>query len=76
MPRRILQGVVVSNKSQKTLSVRVERRFRHPLYNKIVTKSAKYAVHSPDVNYNEGDIVKIIECKPISKTKKWIVFSE
>ena len=74
MPRRILQGVVTSAKRDKTISVKVERRFRHPLYQKTVTRSAKYSVHDPESKYKEGDKVKLIECKPISKTKSWIVF--
>lgn len=76
MPRRELQGVVISAKSNSTISVNVERRFRHPLYQKIVKKTKKYSVHAPENNYREGDIVKIIECKPISKTKSWIVVAE
>jgi small subunit ribosomal protein S17 len=76
MPRRILQGVVVSNKNEKTLTVKVERRFKHPLYHKTVRLSKKYAVHNPDNKYNEGDTVRIIETRPISKTKKWQVIAE
>jgi small subunit ribosomal protein S17 len=73
MPRRILQGIVVSAKADKTLSVKVERRFMHPIYRKIVKLSKKYATHDPDNKYKEGDIVKIIEHRPISKTKCWKV---
>lgn len=73
MPRRILQGVVQSAKCDKTISVKVERRFRHPLYQKTVKKSTKYAAHDPEGKYKEGDLVRIIECRPISKTKSWIV---
>lgn len=76
MPRRILQGTVESAKCNKTISVRVERRFRDPLYKKIVKRSTKYAVHDPEGVYKEGDKVKIIECKPLSKTKKWMVINE
>jgi small subunit ribosomal protein S17 len=76
MPRRILQGTVESAKCDKTISVRVERRIRHPLYQKIVKRSTKYAAHDPQGKYKEGDKVKIIECKPISKTKTWIVLDE
>lgn len=75
MPRRILQGVVVSSKNDKTISVRVERRFRHPIYQKTIKRSTKYTAHDPNSSYKEGDQVKIIECRPISKTKKWIVLS-
>lgn len=76
MPRRILQGTVESAKCDKTISVRVERRFRDPLYQKTVKRSAKYAAHDPEGKYKEGDKVRIIECKPISKTKRWMVVSE
>jgi small subunit ribosomal protein S17 len=76
MPRRILEGIVESSKALKTISVRVERRFKHPLYQKIVKKSAKYAVHDPESRYKEGDKVSIIECSPVSKTKTWIVSYE
>jgi len=76
MPRRILQGTVVSTKCDKTISVKVERRFRHPLYQKTVKRSTKYAAHDPNGKYKEGDEVKIIECRPISKTKTWIVLDE
>jgi len=76
MPRRILQGTVESAKSDKTISVRVERRFRDPLYQKTVKKSTKYAAHDPESKYKEGDKVRIIECRPISKTKSWVVVDE
>lgn len=76
MPARVLQGKVVSAKSDKTIIVRVERRFRHPLYQKVVSKSSKYAAHDPENSYKEGDEVQIIECRPISKTKTWKVLSE
>ena len=76
MPRRILQGTVESAKCHKTISVRVERRFRDPLYQKTVKRSTKYAAHDPEGIYKEGDKVKIIECRPISKTKRWMVISE
>ncbi len=76
MPRRILQGVVVSSKTDKTITVRVERRFRHPIYKKIVKVSEKYAAHDPQNTYKEGDKVKIIESRPISKTKSWIVLDD
>ena len=73
MPRRILQGVVESAKNSKTISVRVERRFRHPLYQKTVKMTKKYAAHDPEQKFKEGDLVEIIECRPISKTKTWVV---
>ncbi|MFK7968124.1 MAG: 30S ribosomal protein S17 [Rickettsiaceae bacterium] len=76
MPKRILQGTVESAKSDKTISVRVERRFRDPLYQKTVKRSTKYAAHDPESKYKEGDKVRIIECRPISKTKSWMVVDE
>lgn len=76
MPRRILQGVVRSAKCDKTISVLVERRFRHPLYQKTVKRSTKYAAHDPEGKFKEGDKVRIIECRPISKTKKWMVLED
>ncbi len=76
MPKRILQGVVASAKCDKTISVKVERRFRHPLYQKTVRKSHKYIAHDPSNKFKEGDEVRIIECKPISKRKSWLVLEE
>ena len=73
MPKRILQGVVVSDKTDKTVTVKVERKFLHPLYQKTVRTSKKYAAHDEHNKYKIGDAVKIEESKPISKTKKWIV---
>ena len=73
MPKRILQGVVVSNACKQTVSLLVVRKIKHPLYNKTITKSKKYAAHDPKSIFNVGDKVKIIECAPISKTKKWHV---
>ena len=71
MPRRILQGVVTSDASNKTISVLVSRRFMHPAYKKIITRSKKYAVHDESNSFRKGDDVKIVECRPISKTKRW-----
>lgn len=76
MPKRELQGIVVSAKCDSTVSVKVERKFRHALYQKIVKKTKKYAAHDPSNNCKEGDVVKIVECKPISKTKTWVVIAE
>ncbi|MDR0296516.1 MAG: 30S ribosomal protein S17 [Rickettsia sp.] len=73
MPRRVLQGVVVSSKTDKTITVKVERRFKHPMYKKIVKVSKKYAAHDPENTYKDGDKVSIVENRPISKTKSWIV---
>jgi small subunit ribosomal protein S17 len=76
MPKRILSGVVVSDKADKTISVEVSRTVMHPKYKKIIKKSKKYAVHCPDNNYKVGDVVKIIESIPISKTKRWSVYEQ
>jgi len=76
MPKRILQGVVVSNKADKTVTVKVERRVTHPVYRKIVRVSKKYAAHDEQNLCQIGDKVKIQESKPISKTKSWIVLQE
>lgn len=73
MPKRILEGVVVSNAANKTVTVRVERRIRHPLYNKIVRRSKKYAAHDEDNRCQVGDVVRIEESRPLSKTKRWRV---
>lgn len=73
MPKRILQGQVVSDKADKTIVVKVERRFMHPLYKKTVKVSKKYSAHDPENKYKIGDQVKIMETKPISKSKKWQV---
>lgn len=73
MPKRILQGIVVSNKADKTVTVSVERRVPHPTYKKIVKVTKKYAAHDEKNAFNIGDAVKIVECRPYSKTKKWEV---
>jgi small subunit ribosomal protein S17 len=73
MPRRVLQGVVVSDKPHKTVIVRVERRLMHPVYKKFIRRSKKYAAHDENNAYKVGDMVLIQECRPISKTKKWEV---
>ena len=76
MTRRTLQGVVVSNKADKTVTVKVERKVTHPVYKKIIRLTKKYAAHDEQNKFVEGDIVKIMECKPISKTKCWEVVYE
>ncbi len=73
MPRRILQGTVVSDACDKTVVVRVERRFMHPIYKKYVSRSKKYAAHDEDNRYRAGDSVRIEESRPFSKRKSWIV---
>lgn len=76
MPKRVLQGVVVSDKQDKTVTVKVERKVMHPLYKKYVRKSKKYAAHDETNTIKVGDIVKIRECAPISKRKSWEVITE
>jgi small subunit ribosomal protein S17 len=73
MPKRILQGTVVSDKNEKTVVVRVERRFAHPLLQKTVRRSKKYKAHDEQNTVKTGDIVSIEECAPISKDKRWRV---
>ena len=70
MPKRILTGKVTSNKSNKTITVLVERKIMHPMYKKFVTKSKKFAAHDGENKYKVGDIVNIRECSPISKNKR------
>jgi len=76
MPKRILQGVVVSDKGQKTIIVRVERRMMHPIYKKFIRRSKKFAAHDENNVSKIGDVVRIRECAPISKTKKWELVQE
>ena len=73
MPKRVLTGTVVSDKGDKTVVVRVERRVKHPLYGKIIKRSKKYHAHDEQNEYLLGDVVRIEETKPISKTKTWAV---
>ncbi|MGQ3671755.1 30S ribosomal protein S17 [Xanthobacter sp. TB0136] len=73
MPKRMLQGVVVSDKTDKTVVVRVERRFTHPLLKKTVRRSKKYHAHDEQNSWKVGDTVWIEEHRPISKLKNWIV---
>ncbi len=75
MPKRILQGVVVSDKQDKTVVVSVERQVMHPVYKKFVKKSKKFAAHDENNQYKVGDLVSIEECRPISKNKSWTVIS-
>ena len=73
MPKRVLIGTVVSDKGDKTIVVRVERRVKHPLYGKIIRRSKKYHAHDADNAFHVGEQVRIEECAPISKTKSWTV---
>lgn len=76
MPRRVLTGVVVSDANNKTVTVRVDRRVRHPIYKKTIQRSKKYAAHDENNQFKVGDTVQIIESAPVSKTKKWQVVYE
>jgi small subunit ribosomal protein S17 len=71
MPKRILQGLVVSDKNDKTVVVEVERRYTHPLYKKVVRRSKKYHAHDEANTAKKGDRVRIQETAPISKNKRW-----
>jgi len=73
MPRRVLTGRVTSDKMDKTVTVRVERRIMHPLYKKFIRRSKKYAAHDEANQCQPGDMVRIEECPPISKRKAWLV---
>ena len=73
MPKRVLTGTVVSDKPEKTVVVRVERRVKHPLYGKIIKLSKKYHAHDEDNAFKSGEQVRIEECAPISKQKTWKV---
>lgn len=76
MPRRVLEGVVTSDKMDKTVTVLVERRYMHPVYKKYLRKSDKFHAHDEKNQFKTGDKVQIIECRPISKSKKWTVLTE
>ena len=73
MPKRVLTGTVVSDKTDKTVVVKVERRVKHPLYGKIIKLSKKYHAHDAANEFHVGEIVRITECAPISKLKTWTV---
>ncbi len=68
---RTLQGVVISNKMDKSIVVMIERRVKHPMYGKYITRSTKLKAHDAENVCNEGDVVTITECAPISKSKNW-----
>jgi small subunit ribosomal protein S17 len=75
MPKRVLQGVVVSDKNDKTVVVEVERRYTHPLLKKTVRRSKKYHAHDEANTFKVGDLVRIEESRPISKNKRWVVLA-
>mgnify|MGYP002648879872 CR=1 FL=1 len=72
MPKRVLQGVVVSDKGEKTIVVKVERRFTHPVMKKTVRRSKNYHAHDENGEYKLGDTIEITESRPLSKTKNWV----
>jgi small subunit ribosomal protein S17 len=76
MPKRILQGTVISDKNDQTVTVQVERRFTHPMMKKTVRSSKKYRAHDASNAFKVGDTVRIQECAPKSKTKRWEVVSQ
>ena len=76
MPRRVLQGVVTSDVNEKTVTVLVERRFMHPVYKKFIVRSKKYLAHDETNNVKTGEKVRIRECRPLSKRKRWEVISD
>ncbi len=76
MPRRVLQGRIVSDKMDKTVTVLVERRYMHPIYKKYVRRTDKYAAHDENNAFRIGDVVSIEECRPISKRKTWTVVTD
>ncbi len=76
MPKRVLQGVVVSDKNDKTVVVQVERRLTHPVLKKTVRLTKKYHAHDEENTFKEGDVVRIQECPPISKNKRWVVLDQ
>ena len=76
MPKRILSGTVTGDQNEQTVTVQVVRRYKHPLLQKTVKKSKKYRAHDADNKFKIGDQVRIQECAPISKTKRWEVIAE
>jgi small subunit ribosomal protein S17 len=76
MPKRILQGVVVSDKQDKTIVVKVERRFTHPLLKKTVRRTKNYHAHDSENKHKVGETVRIVESAPISRLKRWVVLDE
>ena len=76
MPKRVLQGVVVSDKNAKTVVVEVERRYTHPLFKKTVRRSKRFHAHDEDDTFKVGDVVWIEESRPILRNKRWVVLKE
>ena len=76
MPRRVMQGVIAGRSGDKTVVVNVERLMKHPLYKKTIRRSKRYHAHDEDNTAQLGDVVRIQECRPISKMKRWVVIDE
>jgi small subunit ribosomal protein S17 len=76
MPKRVLLGVVVSDKMEKTVVVEVERRIQHPIYKKFIRRSKRYHAHDESNAIKVGQTVRIMESRPLSKTKRWVVLTE
>jgi small subunit ribosomal protein S17 len=76
MPRRVFQGTATRDATDKTVTVRVERRVMHPLYKKFIRRSKKYMAHDENNLCKEGDVVRIRECRPLSKRKRWEIIRE
>ena len=76
MPKKILTGIVVSDKPNKTITVMVERKYSHPLLKKVIKVKKKYNAHDENNKFKEGEIIQIIECNPISKKKRWKVIEK
>ncbi|MCB1681629.1 MAG: 30S ribosomal protein S17 [Alphaproteobacteria bacterium] len=76
MPRRILEGNVISAKNDKTVTVLVERRYMHPVYKKYLRSTQKFTAHDENNSCQEGERVQIIECRPLSRTKRWAVIGK
>ena len=76
MPKKILHGIVVSDKENKTIKVMIERKYQHPLFKKVVKSKKKYSAHDENNKFKVGDKVSIIECKPFSKSKKFEVIED
>ena len=76
MPKKILKGIVVSDKPNKTITVAVERKYQHPVLKKVIKSKKKYRAHDENNKYKNGDKVSIIECRPYSKSKKFEVMEE
>ena len=76
MTKRILEGIVVSDKNNKTIVVNVKRKYVHPMFSKVITDSKKYHAHDEKNKFKKGDLVKIIETRPISKLKTWEIIDK